>query len=345
MEQEVKLLQIISIILFATLLCLLTYLVIRKVIENRQNNNINERKKQLVGSTFSYLREGKEKSKDINQTRLDKQALEQVLTDFSERIEGEKEEERLQELADFYLKDKYRKEIKSRNWSVRMNVLYKIENFNMKEMESQVISRLFKRNCKKEEKIQIYRILAAFQYENIWMLINKDEELTEKNYRSILLRLKPASFKEFIRPFHYCREALQLAILDVISMKRKVEYVQFLESVFEKSEKELRLRALKAISSIGYVRNIEDYVFLAKSEVWQERMMIAKLLGTSASLDKYIPLLVKLLHDSSWWVRSQAAESIMSFKKGRDILIEVVNQSEDKFAQDMAREWLNKGVY
>jgi hypothetical protein len=345
LEQEIRVLQIISIILFATLLCLLTYLVIRKIIENRQDNQINERKKQLIGPIFSYLREGKERLKDIKQTRIDKQAIEQVLTDFSERIEGEQEEERLLELAEFYLIDKYRKEIKSRYWSKRMNVLYKIEDFHMKEIEHQVISRLSKRNCHKEEKIQIYRILAAFQSENIWSLINKDEELTEKNYRSILLRLKPESFRKFIQPFYYCREALQLAILDVISMKKKVEYVQFIESVFAKYEEEIRLRALKAIASIGYVRNIEDYVFLADSEVWQERMMVAKLLGTSSSLDKYIPLLVKLLHDSSWWVRSQAAESIISFKKGREVLFEVVNQSEDKFAKDMAREWLNKGVY
>ncbi|AYV69719.1 MULTISPECIES: HEAT repeat domain-containing protein [Niallia] len=345
MEQEVRVLQIVSIILFATLLCLLTYLVIRKVIENRQNNHINERKKQLIGPIFSYLREGKERVKDIMQSRIDKQAIEQVLTDFSERIEGEQEEERLHELADFYLKDKYRKEIKSRYWSKRMNVLYKIEDFHMKEMTHQVISRLSKRNCHKEEKIQIYRILAAFQYDNIWSLINKDEELTEKNYRSILLRLKPESFRKLIQPFYYCREALQLATLDVISMKKKVEYIQFLEDVFAKYEEEIRLRALKAIAAIGYVRNMEDYVLLAESEVWQERMMVAKLLGSRSSLDKYIPLLVKLLHDSSWWVRSQAAESILSFKKGREILLEVINESEDKFAQDMAREWLNKGVY
>ncbi|MEM5594307.1 hypothetical protein AAHH67_25780 [Niallia circulans] len=59
MEQEIRVLQIISIILFATLLCLLTYLVIRKIIENRQDNQINERKKQLIGPIFSYLREGR----------------------------------------------------------------------------------------------------------------------------------------------------------------------------------------------------------------------------------------------------------------------------------------------
>ncbi|MEM5596324.1 hypothetical protein AAHB53_08305 [Niallia circulans] len=70
MEQEIRVLQIISIILFATLLCLLTYLVIRKIIENRQDNQINERKKQLIGPIFSYLREeGKIEGYKANKNR------------------------------------------------------------------------------------------------------------------------------------------------------------------------------------------------------------------------------------------------------------------------------------
>lgn len=341
MEQEIKLLQIVSIILFVILLCLLTYLIIRKTVENKQYKKIKERKKQLIGPVFEYFRDGKKIMKKINQTKVERQAMERVLSEFSERIEGEEEEQRLHELAVFYLKDKYVKEIKSRNWSKRMNVLYKIEDFHMQEMERNVISRLHNRNCTSDEKIQIYRILAAFQYEKLWSIINQDEMLSEKNYRSILLRVKTAMFEQFIQSFYYCREELQLAILDVISMKKKIEYLVFLENVFEKYDGEIKLKALKAISSIGYVRNIEDYLYLAKSKVWQERMMIAKLLGTNR--DNYIPLLIKLLHDSSWWVRSQAAESIMNFKKGRDILLEIVKHSKDKFAQDMAREWLNKG--
>ncbi|WP_400246240.1 HEAT repeat domain-containing protein [Niallia sp. JL1B1071] len=343
MEQEIKVLQIVSIILIVLLVCLLVYLIIRKTVENRQNKKVIDKKKKLIGTVFEHLRDGKEIPKNIMQTRIDKQALEEVLTDFSERMEGEQEEKRLHELAAFYLRDSYVKELKARNWSSRMNVLYKIEDFHLHEMERHVISRLYNKNCTSDEKIQIYRILAAFQYEKIWSIINEDMELSEKNYRSILLRIKSAIFEEFIRPFYYCREELQLAILDVISMKRKVEYLVFLESVFEKYDGEIKLRALKAISSIGYVKNIEDYLFLAKSKVWEKRMMIAKLLGSSE--EKYLPLLIMLLHDSSWWVRSQAAESIMSFKKGRVILLEIVKLSKDKFAQDMAREWLNKGVH
>lgn len=172
--------------------------------------------------------------------------------------------------------------------------------------------------------------------------MDEDKSLSEKNYRSILLRLKPEMFEEFIRPFYYCREELQLAILDVISMKKEVDYLVFLESIFEKYDGEIKLRALKAISSIGYVRNIEEYLFLTKSKKWQERMMVAKLLGSYE--EQHLYLLITLLHDSSWWVRSQAAESIINFKKGRAILLEIIKHSKDTFAQDMAREWLNKGV-
>lgn len=342
MEQEIKLLQIVSTTLVVLLICLLIYLIIRKAVENRQLERVKGRKKQLVLPVFEYLRDGKEISETVNRSRIDKQAIEQVLTDFAERIEGEQEEERLHELAVFYLKANYVKEMKARNWSKRMNVLYKIEDFHMREMERNVINHLQNRKCTVEEKIQIYRILAVFQYEKIWTMMDEDKSLSEKNYRSILLRLKPEMFEEFIRPFYYCREELQLAILDVISMKKEIDYLVFLESIFEKYDGEIKLRALKAISSIGYVRNIEEYLFLTKSKKWQERMMIAKLLGSYE--EQHLYLLITLLHDSSWWVRSQAAESIISFKKGRAILLEIIKHSKDTFAQDMAREWLNKGV-
>ncbi|MEK5379512.1 hypothetical protein [Niallia sp. FSL W8-0635] len=163
MEQEIKLLQIVSTTLVVLLICLLIYLIIRKAVENRQLERVKGRKKQLVLPVFEYLRDGKEISETVNQSRIEKQAIEQVLTDFAERIEGEQEEERLHELAVFYLKANYVKEMKARNWSKRMNVLYKIEAFHMREMERNVINHLQYRKCTVEEKIQIYRILAVFQ--------------------------------------------------------------------------------------------------------------------------------------------------------------------------------------
>lgn len=344
MGQEIKLLQIVSVTMLVLLSILFLYLIMRKYIENKQNERVQKREQELTSPIFQYLQFSKEVNLELDESKVDKVALENILSHYSEVIEGEQEEKRLHSLAHTFLKNHYVKELGSRNWSRRMNVLYKIEDFQLRDLGNKLVEMLhLKKAISVEEKIQIYRVLSSFQYENIYSLLNHDEDLTEKDYRSMLLRLEADPFYALLSSFPSCREPLQLAILDVISLRGKIDHTAFLETVFHSNEGEIRLRALKAIASIGYVQSIHTYLPLAESSSWQERMMVAKLLGKRKDLS-YIPTLRGFMHDSSWWVRSQAAESIMNYKNGKEVLQEILDHSEDMFAKDMALEWINKGV-
>lgn len=344
MGKELELLQIISLTMIVILCILFLYLVGRKYLENKQNDMVQKREQQLTKPIFQYLQFDKELELELDESKVDKLALENILSHYSEVIEGEQEENRLHSLANTYLKNHYLKELRARNWSRRMNVLYKIEDFHLIELEKALVEMIhLKRDISLEEKVQIYRVLSSFQNEQIFLLLNHDEELTEKDYRSMLLRLEADPFYALLSSFPSCREPLQLAILDVISLRGKIDHTAFLEQVFQSNQGEIRLRALKAISSIGFVQSIQTYLPLAESPSWQERMMIAKLLGKRKDLS-YIPFLREFMHDNSWWVRSQAAESIMYYKNGKEVLQEILDYSEDMFAKDMALEWINKGV-
>lgn len=57
-----------------------------------------------------------------------------------------------------------------------------------------------------------------------------------------------------------------------------------------------------------------------------------------------IPRLIELMHDRTWWVRSQATQAIIQFTNGKEILRTILESSKDTFAKDMAWEWLHKGV-
>jgi len=72
-------------------------------------------------------------------------------------------------------------------------------------------------------------------------------------------------------------------------------------------------------------------------------MVAAKLIG-SLKEERGIQRLIELLHDQSWWVRSQAGQAIDQFTNGKEILRSVFETSNDVFAKDMAWEWLHKGV-
>jgi len=344
LAKEIILLVVIAVGSISILLVLLAYLVVRKLLENSRRQQINEWKENTAQDVFLFLQDKSHELSFSADSNIEREALEELLTKYTDILEGDQEKESLRILAAANLTDYYRKNLNARKWSTRMNTLYHIENFHLLELKEELI-RLAKNGAKqsKEEKIQIYRILASFQYTGIFMLINQQEYLAEKDYRSILTRLESHIFDEMIEQFEDCVEELKLAILDVMGVKKDLEHIYFLEKIFQTYEGELRLRALKAISNIGIVPNIDKYLPLCQSSVWQERMMAARLMGFIKQ-ETALNLLKELLQDQSWFVRSQAAESIMKFKEGTKVLEDVLQHSKDAFARDMAWEWVNKGI-
>lgn len=343
MGQEIKLLQYASLLIVAVLFVLLGYLVTRKRKENKRNEQVEKEKQILQQDIYLFIQNENHPMPVSPLSKTQTIAMEDLLTRFIEIMEGEKERSALRKLAYVYLKDFYTKNLHSRKWSIRMNTLYNMEKFHMVELKNELLLLIQKKNKQtKDEKVQIYRILATFQYDDLFSLINQPQMLGEKDYRSILTRMESNSFVRIVLLFEDCIEELQLAMLDVLGIKKDLDYIPFLEDVFQKHEGEIRLRALKALTSIGIVRNMENYIPLYQSEVWQERMMIARLLGFYKE-ESNLWILRELLHDSIWWVRSQSAESITKYKNGKELFELVIQTSDDAFARDMALEWMNKG--
>lgn len=343
-KNEIWVLTIASSFLLAVLLFLLFYLIIRKALENQSRKQMENQKKRMSPLLLTFLTEG-ELSRELKpETKLKERALEELLTHYADLLEGVEEKQYLTVLAELHLAHYYRRSLKSIRWSRRMNALFHIEDFNMKMMQDDLVAIVETTKASKEELVLLLRILAAFHYENLpHLLINKWSHLTEYDYRTILYRLDGDSLEPFILEFNKCSEQLKFAIIEVISLKKEVKYVRFLEHIFSVNERELRLRSLKAIASIGYVSTLRPYLSLATSSIWQERMMAAKLFGNMKDRE-LIGQLSVLLGDSSWWVRFQAGQSIMMFSDGKEILHDIYQTSKDSFARDMAWEWMNKGV-
>jgi len=344
MEQELKILAAAAFSITVLLFMLLIYLVVRKYRENSRKQKIDQYIEKLGPKVFFYIRNPNSPFLMRINTPLKKAAFEMLLSKYSDTLEGEQEKQALKNLALAYLKDFYQERLFSRNWSIRMNTLYYIEDFHLIELQEDIVKMLeSSRQKSQEEKIQILRILASFQYKDIKKWMNAKETFSEIDYRNIITRLNDNIFYSFIESFQEFEETLQLALLDVISTKRDLAYLPFLEAVFQQFQGEARIRALKTIASIGVVQDIDLYMQLAESEQWQERMMLAKLLGSQQN-EAYLSVLKELLHDPTWWVRSQSAESISKYKNGQEVLRDVLEHSHDPYAKDMAWEWINKGA-
>jgi len=344
MERELVYLFIVTALFSCILFIMLLYLSIRKSAANKKRKQIEAYKETYNPILFEYIIGGNVSRKLVPTGEVQKKAVEELLAKYSEILEGKEERKSLTAMANLHLTEYYRGRLRSRKWSSRMNALYYIEKFNMDTLLKDLFAMLGQKRISRDELTHILRILANFQFINLYDYLNKKYAfLSGFECRNILVRLESGHFDQFILGFHKARPDLQFAILDVIGVKREVRFLPFLESIFQTYKGEARLRALKAIGSIGYVGNLGPYRPLAYSEKWEERMMAARLIGAMKAKEG-IGDLIHLLHDRSWWVRSQAGQALAKFPEGKTILQEIAETTEDLFARDMAEEWIHKGV-
>ncbi|MFK5709659.1 response regulator [Lysinibacillus boronitolerans] len=100
---------------------------------------------------------------------------------------------------------------------------------------------------------------------------------------------------------------------------------------------EINIRALKGLYEIGIIDEMDSFVPFVTSEMWEARLMVAKIF-------KHVPLtytysyLEQLLQDENWWVRSQAAKTIVEDRQGIAKLQQFIESSNDQYAIEMAQE-------
>ncbi|WLR54045.1 hypothetical protein LC048_16310 [Mesobacillus subterraneus] len=344
-KNEIQFLVTVFTLLSGMLLIMLIYLIIRKAAESRLRKRVEDHKNSMNDKLLHCILTGDILRSLQADTKAKKLAIEQLLSKYAEILEGNEEKNNLKNLAEMLLSDHYRIGMKSNKWSTRMNALFFIETFKIENIKEDVVAMMKRRWITKEEKIKAMTILAQIQYNEIFQLLTEDyKNLSHLEYRNILSRLNDRGFEQFLLGYNSCHTELKFTVLDLIGLKKDLNYLLFAETVFSSSRGEERIRSLKALVSIGFVRNLDNYLPLLKSVNWEERMLAARLAGVM-KVEHALPDLVQLLQDPSWWVRSQAGQSIITFPHGKEILQGVLVESTDAFAKDMAWEWINKGVY
>jgi hypothetical protein len=343
-KNEIQFLVVLFTGLLSLLLLLLLYLIGRKMVEIRQRRRVSQTKELINESVLQSILTGDVPRILQIDSKTKKIALEELLSNYSEFLEGNEEEANLNRLAESLLSSKYQRQLRSFRWSTRMNALYHIEAFEMEGLKDGISQMLLRKGTTKEEVIRALAILAQLQSTEIYeLLLSKYKYLSYLEYRNILSRLNDDRFDLFVLGYHSSQPQLQFAVMDLAGLKKELKYLNFTESVFAVSSGEERVRALKAAVSIGHVRKMEQYLPLLHSVNWEERMLTARLAGIMKA-EAAIPDLAELLKDRSWWVRSQAGQSIAMFPQGKEVLQKIITESDDSFARDMAWEWLNKGV-
>ncbi|WP_062052479.1 HEAT repeat domain-containing protein [Bacillus sp. JCM 19034] len=327
----------IVLLFYCLLLCivLLTaifiYLIVNRLREKKNEEAVLNHINQYHKSFYEHLIAGEPVSTEIvPESKFEIRAVEEILTRYSHTFSGEKVVERIREYAQTHLRSYYEVRLKSRKWSKRMNALYHIVDFQMYSMKSIITEMLeSEKRYTDDEYLQMFLFLTKADKKLFLNFIGKTEvSFTEWEYRKLVREMDEDSFAQLLQSFDELPQSLQYSMIDMIGMNDQLQWYSFLLEILGSDELEIRIRAFKAFSKLTYVHEPEQFLSYLQSPYWEERMLVARLLGTNHSkeVQKY---LITLLADSSRLVRKEAAKSLSMHKGGKQLLQEITIDGDE----------------
>ena len=264
-------------------------------------------------------------------------AIEIILLSYLNNLTNGIVLQKIKEFSNLYLLEHYSKDLSNTRWSVRMNALYRIFDFRM-DQAMEACNVLEMKKISKEEYFQLLKINSLFQ-PHVFMekMGNLKFDYSESEYRRLFVLLEENVFIRFFNNFDQWPNRIQFSVIDTAAAKRNMIYIKKLEKLIRHDVDEVRIRALKGLNEIGVIEDISIYIPFVTSEIWEERLMVAKIF-------KYVPLsftysyLEQLLQDGNWWVRSEAAKTIVKDVSGIGKLSDFIESSKDKYAVEIAKE-------
>ena len=343
MSVTIEVLLKLIIVLFIILFSFSIYLVMKRLLEQFYMKKKAEYLKDKQNEWYLYFRGKKEfSSLLIPNKKYEIEVIEEIFLAYLTNLSSSYIQHKIKRFSNQYLKQHYQKLLRNRKWSTRMNAMYRIADFQIDSLLYDC-EKMERNKLSKEESfhlLKIYSILHKEKFINRFLTLS--ETFSEYEYKKLFMSVSDDILESLMDRIEDLPLPCQYSIVETIGGVRNVERLPFLEAQLNGSDGEMRIRALKAIHEIGIIINLEKYIPFVYSKVWEERLMMAKLLGNS-SLVETLPYLEKLLQDESWWVRSQAAKTIGNGKKGSEILQAFIETATDKYAVDVAYEVLKKG--
>jgi tRNA (Thr-GGU) A37 N-methylase len=321
---------------------LFLYLVIKKYINSQIRQKINGLKEFYRLDMFHYLQASEQWLLEVEQDQETVKALIELLSEYSNVLEGTEVTERISIFAKQYLTNYIKKQLRKKRWSLRMNALYSIEDFYMKHLVD-ILHELFnKKRTTAAEKTQIVKLLAKFNDHKIIEYVKKvNPNVSDFSLLTILLNMDEDQFDQLVASFNELPTRIQYMVIDTIGKKQLIQHHSLLHELVMGDEVELKVRSLKAYANTGIPIDVKVVAAFFESDNWQIRMMAIKVAGVQR-MDEYKEKLIERLSDPEYVVRAESAKAILRFKDGVSTLTNISERSNDMFASDMAIEWLEK---
>ncbi|EMT46144.1 HEAT repeat domain-containing protein [Anoxybacillus flavithermus] len=342
MSNPLMLFSLIVVTLWIILLAIFLYLIVQKRKDARWKKEVETYKRLYEPMLLRYVAYGDEQV-PAPSSSAQYVAMIELLDHFIRVLANEDVSARATSLAETYFADYLRKQLYHRRLGRRMNALFYIEDFRLRSLLPELESMYEQKRVTTMEKRQLLNMFALFQHPHVYEYMkNVDESFTQFDYRLILSRMDDDTFAKMVDHFFDWHEKIQYAIVDMIGIMQKFPHVSFLRTLLRHEQSEYRVRALKALAQMAYPLDVEQLRVHFQSPVWQERLMALRLCARTRR-QEMVDHIVLLMKDAVFSVRSQAAEALLRMPNGLDILEHIAQTSDDRYARDMALEWLERG--
>lgn len=271
----------------------------------------------------------------------ERKAIEALLLSYSRNVKDPIVRTQISKFADTYLTADYEKILKNRRWSVRINTLHRIASFRMTTLNGEIQSMMNRPRSTEVgfNLLQIY--LYVLPNEFFDQLLRYQDQLSEYQFKQLFLDISVQVKQTIIAGFNQLNKVGQYAFIDIQGKKQTFEDHYSLMALLDSDDSEIRIRALKAMSAGTIISDKERILSFIDSDIWQERLMVAKIFAKRPARENE-GVYRALIKDPVWWVRNEAARVLSLSHNGREVLRDIMANSDDKFAVDVSRAFLLK---
>ena len=169
-------------------------------------------------------------------------------------------------------------------------------------------------------------------------------EVSQRRVAEIISSLGPRAIDSILKVMNgpgYDDSTLSIAAR-VSGILRSERTIPSLRHLLKHPVANVRLNAVRSLSSIGDHAVIQDIAALGEDSSWEVRSTVMAALGKLRASEN-IPLLLQGLSDQEWWVRHNAGVALVLMgDQGITALKDAVDHHVDAYGRDMSRQILQQ---
>ncbi|WP_423188692.1 HEAT repeat domain-containing protein [Alkalibacterium sp. f15] len=334
------------IILLAVNVVIFIFLLIKKIAMKVVRN-----KKAGIRKTFEedFLRFITKQDSEISiepKSYLEKKVLQSLILEYNSFISGTNQTVLLNNIGKNSVIDKVERYLNSNNLWKKKTGTFLAGEYESSEMMPLLLKQL---QTTDNELFfvtarSLIQISNAIYLREILEKAIKQTQMSKNNILS-LLELVEGDIKEILEDLMESDDTfLQVVALEEIGKRQYQGSVKWIEKMIGHPQKELRIAALKAsfmLGNIGDDKYLSYIMSLENDPEWEVRSFLAKYLR-KVNRDDSIKILTIFMSDENWYVRHNAAESLLTHENEGHVALLGLLDSDDSFARDAANAVLQK---